>query len=269
MLTGLHLQSINMKKPLTILLLLLLAFGIIYPFAPLDPLPKAGLCILVVIAGLWSTEALPIPITALLIPILATALGIGSLADNLAPFASPVVFLVFGGFILSTVLHKHGLDHWFAAITLRHCGAHTGKVLIGMFAITAFLSMWMSNASATLMMLPILYSVLQRLPEGTSSSTSTFALLGLAYSSSLGGMVTLVGSPTNMIIAAQLDIDFFQWMKLIGPVAIFFFPVMLGIMAWKLKPQLNYQMDVNIPIPILNGMQRPRMLLCMGQVKSL
>lgn len=252
----------SLKKNLIIITLLsLLAFGLVYPFAPIDPLPKAGLCILIMIAGLWITEALPIPITALLIPIFATALGVGSLTENLAPFASPVVFLVFGGFILSTVLHKHGLDHWFAAITLRHCGAHTGKVLVGMFAITAFLSMWMSNASATLMMLPILYSVLQRLPHNTSANTQAFALLGLAYASSLGGMVTLVGSPTNMIIGAQLEIDFFDWIKLVGPAAVLFFPIMLAVMAWKLKPQLNAKIDVDISIPTLTNTQRSVLII--------
>src|SRR5579872_1733292 len=87
-------------------ILAFLAFGLIYPFAPIDPAPKAGLCILIVIAGLWITEALPISITALMIPVLAALLNVSTLAKSLQSFASPVVFLILGGFVLAAALHK-------------------------------------------------------------------------------------------------------------------------------------------------------------------
>ncbi len=237
-------------------ILTFIAFGLVYPFAPIDIAPKTGLCILIIIAGLWMTEALPVAITALLIPILATVLGLESLAQSLANFASPVVFLIFGGFILSATLQKHNLDHWFATVILQYCGTHTGKILIGMFGITAFLSMWMSNASATLMMLPILMSIINRLPEAQLKNTQMFALLGLAYSSSLGGIVTLIGTPANIIIGGQLGLDFFQWLVLLGPACLVFFPLMIAIMAWKLKPNLNYAIDLQVVVPKLNIKQR-------------
>ncbi|MFA6037819.1 MAG: SLC13 family permease [Legionellales bacterium] len=237
---------------LIITILSIIAFGLVYPFAPIAAAPKAGLCILIVIAGLWNSEALPVAITALLIPILAALFHLETLTGSLAHFASPVVFLIFGGFILSAVLQKHELDHWFAAVILQHCGQHTGKILVGMFLVTAFLSMWMSNASATLMMLPILFSIINRLPQNHHKNTQTYALLGLAYSSSLGGMVTLIGTPANIIIGGQLDIDFFHWLALLGPACAVFFPLMLWVMAWKLKPSLNHLIDVNIVVPKLS-----------------
>lgn len=244
------------KPMLTLGFLCAVAFGLIYPFAPIETDAKSGIVLLVLIAGLWFTEALPIPVTALLIPVFATLLGLGTLSETLAPFASPVVFLVFGGFVLSAALQKNGLDHWFSAITLKHCGGHTGKVLIGMFAITAFMSMWVSNASSTLMMLPIMHSILQRLPTENSLKTAAFGYLGLAYSSSLGGMMSLVGSPTNMIIAAQLDVDFFEWMMIVAPAALIFFPLMIAIMVWKLKPNLNSEIKVDLAIPVLTRKQK-------------
>jgi sodium-dependent dicarboxylate transporter 2/3/5 len=244
------------KRLFIISVLSILAFGLIYPLAPIEPGIKAGLSILILVAGLWMTEALPIPMTALLIPLLATLFEVSSLTDSLAPFASPVVYLVFGGFILAAVLHKHGLDHWLAALTLRHCGNHTGKILIGIFIVTAFTSMWMSNASATLMMLPILCSLLQRLPEEGAKNTQTFALLGLAYASSLGGMMTLVGSPNNMIIATQLEMDFFDWIRWVTPGGLLFFPIMIGILIWRFKPNLGFRMSVDMEVPRLDPKQK-------------
>jgi sodium-dependent dicarboxylate transporter 2/3/5 len=244
------------RRLLIIGLFIFIAFGLVYPFAPIALAPKAGLCILIVIAGLWMTEALPVAVTALLIPVLATLFQLESLTESLAHFASPVVFLIFGGFILSAALQKHELDHWFAAIMLQHCGTHVGKILIALFGVTAFLSMWMSNASSTLMMLPILFSIINRLPAANLKNTQMFALLGLAYSSSLGGMVTLVGTPANIIIGGQLNVDFFHWLALLGPACLVFFPLMLAIMAWKLKPTLNHSIAVDIIVPQLTIKQR-------------
>jgi sodium-dependent dicarboxylate transporter 2/3/5 len=227
---------------------LLLLLGIVY-FLPLpenssvmDGLDAAqvrlGLGLFACIAFLWMTEALPLSITALLVPVLAAAMGLGGLKGNLASFANPLIFVFFGGFALASALSAQGLDRWLA-IQLGRMGK--GKFLavsIWLFVGTAVLSMWMSNTATAAMMLPLALGILNQFRVGKAHSGNTcFLLLGLAYSASIGGLGTIVGSPPNGIAAKQLGISFSEWMAFGVPAVAVLLPAMIVLLWLLLKPE--------------------------------
>ena len=230
---------------------ILLSIGLLLAVLFLLPLPadlaalqdldlgkvRLGLAFFACIACLWMTEALPIPITALLVPVLGAALGLAPIKESLTSFASPLIYLFFGGFALAAALSAQGLDLWLAEKLVRLGKGKFLLVAIYLFLGTAFLSMWMSNTSTTAMMIPLALGILARFKSSESSErNSYFLLLGLAFSASIGGLGTLVGSPTNGIAAKQLGMDFVEWMKVGLPAVLVLLPAMFGLLWLLLRP---------------------------------
>lgn len=204
----------------------------------LDPAQvRLGLGFFVCIAFLWMTEALPLSITALLVPVLAVVMGLGGVKENLTSFANPLIFVFFGGFALASALSAQGLDRWLAG-RLGLLGK--GKFLsisLWLFVGTAVLSMWMSNTATTAMMLPLALGILSQFKMADQNPGNThFLLLGLAYSSSIGGLGTIVGSPPNGIAAKQLGISFSEWMMFGVPAVLILLPAMIALLWLILKP---------------------------------
>lgn len=205
----------------------------------LDPLNvRMGLGIFACIAFLWLTEALPLAITALLVPVLACALGLMDVKASLAGFADPLIFLFFGGFAMASALSSQGLDRWIA-----HRIVHAGKgdflrVCYLMFGATAALSMWVSNTATTAMMLPLAIGILRHIPSSAGAARNTiFLLLGVAYAASVGGIGTLVGSPPNGIAASKLGIGFTDWLKFGVPAVLILMPVLVVVLKWMCRPE--------------------------------
>ncbi len=230
---------------------ILLSIGLLLAVLFLLPLPadqaalqdldatsvRLGLAFFACIACLWMTEALPIPITALLVPVLGAAMGLAPIKDSLASFAAPLIYLLFGGFALAAALSAQGLDQWLAEKLVRLGKGRFIAVSIYLFLGTAFLSMWMSNTSTTAMMIPLALGILARFKSsGSSERNAYFLLLGLAFSASIGGLGTLVGSPTNGIAAKQLGMDFAGWMKVGIPAVAILLPAMFGLLWLLLRP---------------------------------
>ncbi|MCK5709389.1 MAG: anion permease, partial [Deltaproteobacteria bacterium] len=119
----------------------LISIGI-YMFLPVDKNVLKGLSILLFIAALWITEALPITVTALLVPIVAVMTGIFNVKDALSHFAHPIIFLFLGGFGLAAALHKYNLDELFAGYIMKAAGTRMIFSVISLFAATALMSMW-------------------------------------------------------------------------------------------------------------------------------
>src|SRR5699024_2915553 len=203
-----------------------------------EPIAK-GLGLLFFIAVLWLSEAIDITITALLVPVLATLLGVLDLKTALASFADPIIFLFLGGFALAAALSKQGLDKAIASIVLKRAGGQLGWALLLLFALSAGLSMWISNTATVAMMLPLMLGLLSQLSGENESATWVFALLGLAYSASIGGIATLVGSPPNAIAAAATGVDFMGWMVRALPLTLLLLPSAIGVLYLLLKPKLN------------------------------
>ncbi|MFM4802974.1 DASS family sodium-coupled anion symporter [Aeromonas bivalvium] len=210
---------------------------------PFDPMVNKGLGILVFIAILWLTEALHVTVTALLIPLLATLLGVFDMAKSLTDFANPILFLFFGGFALAAALSKQGLDRLMAAKVMQLARGHLIWGAILLFTITAAMSMWISNTATAAMMLPLGIGLLAQLDSQRDRSTFVFVLLGIAYSASIGGIGTLVGSPPNAIAAAQMGISFTDWMKFGMPVVLILMPCGIALLYLVTRPDLSHRVE--------------------------
>ncbi|MFM4962768.1 DASS family sodium-coupled anion symporter [Aeromonas bivalvium] len=210
---------------------------------PFDPMVNKGLGILVFIAILWLTEALHVTVTALLIPLLATLLGVFDMAKSLTDFANPILFLFFGGFALAAALSKQGLDRLMAAKVMQLARGHLIWGAILLFTITAAMSMWISNTATAAMMLPLGIGLLAQLDSQRDRRTFVFVLLGIAYSASIGGIGTLVGSPPNAIAAAQMGISFTDWMKFGMPVVLILMPCGITLLYLVTRPDLSHRVE--------------------------
>lgn len=241
-----------MKGWLLIIIAAIVAF-ILYQVLPYDQNASKGLALLAFIGILWLTEAIHITITALLIPILAVLLAM-PMADGdalvpittqaaLTTFADPVIFLFFGGFALATALHIQKLDKKIAMWIISLSGGHLGISVLAIFAVTAALSMWISNTATAAMMLPLALGLLSHLDVEKERKTFVFILLGIAYSASIGGLGTIVGSPPNAIAAKALGYDFADWMKIGLPMMFIILPAMLISLYLVLRPKLNHKVQ--------------------------
>jgi sodium-dependent dicarboxylate transporter 2/3/5 len=215
--------------------------------------------ILALTGVLWVTEALPLPVTALVGAALAILLGVADARTVLAQFAHPIIFLFMGSFFLARAMEIHGLDRRVALriLAIRWIGAHPARVLAAMGAITAIMSMWVSNTATTAMMVPIAMGILAALhqvrgraglaePGPLDARRWPFAtgmMLMIAYGASIGGIGTKVGSPPNLITMGVLEkavlpdgtnaaaaISFFTWMKVMVPILGLMFVVLFALL---------------------------------------
>ncbi len=184
-----------------------------------------GLSLLVFIAVLWLTEAIHVSMTAILVPIMAVALGVFETPTALSNFANPIIFLFLGGFALAAALQAQGLDQAIANKVLTIAQGKMSVAVMMLFGVTAGLSMWISNTATTAMMLPLVLGILHKVNNQKDHSTYVFVLLGIAYCASIGGIATIVGSPPNAIAAAEAGLSFADWMKLGLPVTLVLLPV--------------------------------------------
>lgn len=182
-----------------------------------------------VMAVLWMTEALPIAVTALLPLVLFPLLGVAPIGAVAAPYANPVIYLFLGGFVLALGLQRRHLHERAALWIVGRTGARATRILAGFMIATAFISMWINNSASTVMMLPMAVSVAAMFTassrEGISKGVGLALMLGVAYSASIGGMGTLIGTAPNALMAGFLretcgvHIGFAEWMLVGVPVA--------------------------------------------------
>jgi sodium-dependent dicarboxylate transporter 2/3/5 len=213
---------------------------ILPPPEGMNPQAWSALGMMLLMAVWWSTEAIPIAATSLLPIVLIPALGLGNVASATSAYAHPIIFLFLGGFTLGLAMQRWNLHRRVALLTLRAMGTRPKRQIAGFMLATAFLSMWVSNTATAIMMLPIGVSVIGMLERGQGEEQirpyATALLLAIAYSASIGGVATLIGTPPNALLAAYLsenqgmDIGFSQWMLLGLPVSL----VMLALTWWWL-----------------------------------
>ncbi|MDP3227837.1 MAG: SLC13 family permease [Acidovorax sp.] len=217
-------------------------------WAPPEGQLQLGLALFVLIGGLWVTQALPLAVTALAVPLLVVLTGLMPVRQALAPFAHPVIFLFLGGFALGAALSRHGIDRALAHGVLRLARGHRLTAVLLLGGLCAVMSMWMSNTATAAMMVPLALGLLHR-DDGDPAQAAgpreqAFVLLVLAYSASIGGIATLVGSPPNAIVAAQMGIGFAQWMRLALPMALLLWPLMVLVLYTVLRPALGGRVAV-------------------------
>ncbi len=229
-------KSLN-KKNIAIALGPIL-FLLLELFLP-DSIPKpakATIASIVWIAVWWVTEAVPIAMTSILPMLLFPLTGVMDLRTTSVPYANPLIYLFLGGFILALAMEKWNLHKRIALNIIKLIGVKKRQLILGFIVATGFLSMWISNTATTVMMLPIALSIIKQsktikdndsdveTPEDTRFAKAL--ILSLPYAASIGGMATLVGTPTNLIFADavkrfyNIEIAFDQWLYIGFPIAV-------------------------------------------------
>ncbi len=197
----------------------------------------------------WVTEAVPIPVTALVPMVFLPLLQINSMKVAAAPYASPIIWLFMGGFMLALAMERWLLHRRIALNIVRITGTNANGIILGFMLATGFLSMWISNTATTVMMLPIALSVVDILftqQEGSASiSTKAFALtlmLGIAYAANIGGTATIVGTPPNVVFAGFIsetygvEISFARWLAMGLPFAAVMLTITYFVLTRVLYP---------------------------------
>ncbi|MGB3154047.1 MAG: DASS family sodium-coupled anion symporter [Chitinophagaceae bacterium] len=203
------------------------------------------------IAGLmiswWVTEALPMPVVALLPLILFPLLGISSLEATATPYANPIIFLFMGGFMLGLAIEKWNLHKRIALNIVRITGTSGDRIVLGFILATGLLSMWLSNTATTMMMFPIGLSVIHVMKEnhkgeGNIANFSLTIMLVIAYASNIGGIATIIGTPPNVAYVGYIQkkynysVDFVNWMLICTPLAILMLATLYWVMVKWLFP---------------------------------
>ncbi len=226
----------------------------------------ATAAVAVLMAVWWATEAIPVPVTAFLPLVLFPLLNIQGFRDTAAPYAHPIVYLFLGGFIMAAAVERCGLHRRIALAIFDWVGTGARGLVGGFMLAAAVISMWMSNTSTTLMLLPIAMSVVTLINETVPSLSeteqrnfNTVVLLGLAYGATIGGMSTLVGTPPNAFMAGfmadtyNVEIDFARWMLVGIPVSVVMLPL-----AWLLLTRVLFPVDFRTSDETRRHLQRLR-----------
>ncbi|MDN3427704.1 DASS family sodium-coupled anion symporter [Microbacterium sp. APC 3898] len=218
----------------------------------LPPEAKAILASTIWIATWWITEAIPIPATSLLPIILFPMTGGLDVSSTTSAYGNDTIFLFMGGFMIALTMEKWNLHKRIALTIISIIGTNTERIVLGFMVATGFLSMWISNTATAMMMVPIglaiIYQVSDALKDDPSIDTSKenfgfgkALMLGIAYSASLGGIATLIGTPPNTLLAGAvneiygIEITFAQWMLFGVPLAWIFI-----LVAWVYLVKFAY-----------------------------
>lgn len=199
---------------------------LIVSFLPITGLSDQGQAVLactVWVAFWWITEAVELPVTSILPMLIFPLSGALTIEQTTSSYGNPYIYLFMGGFILGLTIEKWDLHKRIAYTIINKVGTSEKKVLLGFMIATAFLSMWISNTATAIMMLPIGVSVASHFKN--SKTFSKNLMLGIAYSASIGGLATLIGTPPNIIFAGivkeslGVEISFFDWMLFATPLS--------------------------------------------------
>ena len=207
-------------------------------------LPAASkiLALAAVMICLWVTEALPMPVVALLPLVLFPLLNIAPLDVTASSYANPVIFLFMGGFMLGLAIEKWNLHRRIALNIVRLTGTSGDKIILGFIIATGAISMWLSNTATTMMMFPIAMSVIYVIKENRQNQKgitnfSLSVMIAIALASNLGGIATLIGTPPNVAYAAFINkkygynIEFLDWMMVCLPLSILLLSVLYIVMV--------------------------------------
>ena len=232
----------------------------------------------------WISEAIPIPVTSLLPIVLFPSTGVMTASEATMPYADSIVFLLLGGFLLALAIERWNLHHRFSLLIIAALGLGARRLVLGFMVATGFLSMWISNTATAMMMVPIAAGVIveltvvagRRVPPLTrrdieepiddmalteelvhsieqdpselpNTAFGTALMLGIAFSASIGGAGTLIGSPPNAVLAGvaesalDAEIGFLEWMLVGVPVAIVFMAIAWVILIITLRPTIDRQ----------------------------
>lgn len=248
---------------------------------PFTMAARMALGVMAWMAVWWLTEAVEISTTALIPLAVFPLLGVTSIKEAAAPYAHPLIFLYLGGFIIALSMQRWGLDRRIALRILGMVGTKPANMIGGFMLTTAFLSAFISNTATTAMMLPIALSVVTLLNSQQSNTGQqnqhgggfgTALMLGIAYSASIGGIATIVGTPPNALLVGfaadsiadehQMEISFASWLVVGLPVTLTMLPVAWLLLTRFLFPMKTSNVEggqglIRVELEKLGAMKRP------------
>lgn len=192
---------------------------------------------------LWITEAIPIPVTALLPAVILPLFNVKGIINNeiiefngknvLANYANPIIFLFLSGFLIARSMQKWNLDRrlTYSILSFKNLADNPSLIILALLLISAFISMWISNTATTAMLLPLVIGIVNITKNSDTKNFSKALALSIAYGSSIGGVATLIGTPPNGICVSILrtsgnyDINFLEWLKIGLPITFLLIPV--------------------------------------------
>ncbi|MFL2620327.1 MAG: SLC13 family permease [Flavobacteriaceae bacterium] len=228
-----------------------LVFSLILIFFEADGLSFQAKCILASTAWMavwWVTECVPISVTALLPIVLFPLTGGMDLSTTTAAYGHKLVFLFVGGFMIALAIEKWHLHKRLALNIIRMTGSNKSRVILGFMLATAFLSMWISNTATSIMILPVGLAIISQLKDDPNTKENENQIFGkslmiaIAYSASIGGMATLIGTPPNMVLAGVVEesygikLNMFDWMKFGVPLS-----SLLLMICWIYLTQIAFK----------------------------
>lgn len=233
---------------------LTLSLGIVlavsaYAFNPfcLEPVASKAVAIAILMVIWWITEALPMPVVALVPLVLLPLLRVNTIEETAKAFSNPVIFLFMGGFMLGLAIMKWNLHKRIALQIVKRTGTSGDRIILGFIIASGFLSMWLSNTATTMMMFPIALSVIAVMKEYEKPGPgllnfSLVLMLVIAYSSNIGGMATIIGTPPNVAFIGYIEkkygytVQFFNWMMLCTPLVVVLLAALYVVLTKWLYP---------------------------------
>ena len=203
-------------------------YFLIHPFDGMNSQSHAIFCSVLWIATWWITEAIPIPVTSLLPLVLFPLTGGLDLKLTASSYGDKIIYFYMAGFFLAIAMEKWNLHKRIALNIINVVGYNKKSMVLGFMIATAFLSMWLSNTSTSIMMLPIGIAIVSQVSLKNNILNSNFGkvlMLGIAYSASIGGFATIYGTPPNLILLSNIEeyfnlsIDFFSWFIMAFPLS--------------------------------------------------
>ena len=198
----------------------------------------------------WLSEAIPVPATALLPIVLFPLLGILDGGVVTRAYGHHLIYLFLGGFLIAVTMEKWNLHHRIALHTIQLVGVTPQRIVLGFMLATAFLSMWISNTAATMMMVTIALAVLHDIGHKVEHQPGDFRfgtalMLGIGYAATMGGVATLIGTPPNAIFAGVVEksygysVSFLDWLKFALPLSV----VML-LLTWLYLTRILFRSEI-------------------------
>jgi len=243
---------------------------------------KLVLAVAVLMITWWVTEAIPMPVVAMLPLILFPLMGIASIKETSASYGDNIIFLFLGGFMIGLAIEKWNLHTRIALFIIRATGTSGDRIVLGFIIASGFLSMWLSNTATTMMMYPIAASIIHVVSENRAGhgNLKNFALtimLAIAYASNFGGIATIIGTPPNVAFVGFLEkkynytFQFVDWLLICTPITILLlFTLYIVMTKWlypnKLKSDISTKTVIRQRIEELGPMKAAerRVLIIFG-----
>ncbi len=207
-----------------------------------------ALAVFVFTAGVLALEPVSLPIAALMVPVAQVVLNVGTTPVVFEPFSRPVVFLILASLFLAEALRKQGLTRRLALMTLVASGGAVPLLLLGLMGVAAVLSMWVENTATAAVLIPVALTISRQVPDPEKARPLLVLLvLGIAYSASLGGMVTVMGAASNAVASGFLaeirPWTFFDWMRYGLPAFLLIFPLTWWVLLKLVRVDVQ-QIDI-------------------------